>query len=116
MKLKSSPRRELFTSWNDITFQTACIFQMILIPSSTQADQTGKRDKGMAQAVSCHPLIIKNQVESHGSLCGICGEQSGRFFSEYFTFPISIFLSVLHNSSFIYHKQCIILATDSVVH
>jgi len=70
----------------------------------------------MAQAASCQPLIVKNQVLSHGNLCGICDEQSGRFFSEYFTFPISIFPSVLHNSSFICHKQCIILATDHVVH
>jgi hypothetical protein len=70
-----------------------------------------RRGRAMAQAVSRWPLTVEARVRVRVDPCGICGGQSGRFFSEFFGFPLPV--SSHHCSIFIYHRpmRCAIAPT-----
>jgi hypothetical protein len=49
---------------------------------------TDRSCRAMAQAISCRPLTAEVGIRTRVGPCGISGGQS--FFSEFFTFPLSI--------------------------
>ena len=67
----------------------------------------------MDEAARRHPLTAEAHVWSHSSPCGICGGQSGA--GTHYTPTTSGVSCQYHTHSLIYHRRCIILATDSIV-